>query len=120
MKPGHSLILLATLCLTVSCDPPENKQKPAPQPGPTPEKSCDIEIFLDANLGSESRRFTTDVDSLSPPFHDQVSSVRVNRGTWRLFADSGFGQPMGDYGPGEHRQLNPNDQLDSMKCLQPS
>jgi len=117
--------------LVSACDEPapQPQPKPVPAPPPTPQPRppepppptarCEIILYVDSGFQGASQRFLGDVDQLTGPFHDGLSSMRVRHGTWRLFEDAGYGKPMGDFEPGDYASVTPNDRASSMRCTRP-
>ena len=76
-----------------------------------------IILYQDANFQGASITYYADTPQLSDGQHDSVSSVKVIAGIWRLYEDSNYQRPMGDFAPGDYPQLVPNDALDSLHIL---
>jgi len=73
----------------------------------------DIELFFDSGfpstsgndgLGADNSQNNLADTSLVTNVNNQVSSVRVNEGTWRLYGNAFFGGTSVEVGPGEYNQ----------------
>jgi len=87
-----------------------------------PAARCEIWIYKDANFQGDRLVITNkETSSLANGWHDQASSAKVIAGSWSLYADVDFRGFMGNYKAGNDvASLQPNDQLDSLRCDRPT
>ena len=103
---------IMTVVLAVSACDEAGTAKPTEKPG------CRIVLYHDAGFAGPSIPMEADFDNLrNTEVHNQVSSFVVEKGTWELFADEGFGQSVGSFPKGSRVANAPrNDEIDSGRC----
>ena len=82
---------------------------------------CLIYIYPNANLKGVPLPIRGDTEELAAPWQQLAMSAKIVYGTWRLYADPGFSNVMGDYvAPADVKQLAPDHHLGSLRCLEPA
>jgi hypothetical protein len=105
-----AVLILATALGTGACAPTHTTYR-----GP----GCRIDLYSLPDLQGSGIPVVKDTAELAEVWR-RISSAKVIYGTWRLFAEAGYKDFMGDYrAPADVLQLKPAGHLGSLQCIMP-
>lgn len=80
-----------------------------------------VELYNDSNFRGKLVETYSDTANVGDRVNDRVTSIVINEGTWRFFADSQFRGASTDLGPGRYPNVGlgtiPNDSITSFRRI---
>jgi hypothetical protein len=80
-----------------------------------------VELYNDSNFRRRLVETNSDTPNVGDRVNDRVTSIVINKGTWRFFTDSQYRGVSADFGPGRYPNIGlgtlPNDSITSFRRI---